>query len=422
MPSRGTSERVRLALTGTPRSGNSWLRLLLSSAYGCESLASHSSEEVPWDSLPDDLVLQMHSHPDADLTSTLQEHGFRTIVLGRHPLDVLISILHYARADSSPARWLAGEGGDEISIVGSSPLDSAFLEYATGPRAKALLGLSREWWVQPDAVRLTYEALCGDVVGVLEPVLAQIARPKKSIEKAAAAHTLDHLRRTISSHHFWRGRPGHWRTLLTQAESATIAEAHRESFELFGYELDPDPDLDEATARSNWSRIAGPLNDVPHDSFRAVRATDAAEIRGLRAERFALLAELAKERAARRSSEATVNRLHQEAEAQAKSLARLQAAHDETARWADQVAKAQRAEIEWRESIEKRLREELTWRTEVGDQLSRDIDSLGQEVDSLHRQAAASESALAALVASRSFRYTAPLRSIGRLVRRLAPG
>jgi hypothetical protein len=188
---------VRLALTGTPRSGNAWLRLLLGDAYACETLSSHSPEEVPWEALPADVVLQLHQHADPAFTSVLEEHGFRVVVLARHPLDVLISILHFARNDPSPARWLDGEGGDEVGITTCTPLDPAFLEYATGPRARTLLALSREWWTRPETSKIKYEDLCANAAGELQALVAKLSPPRAPLEQVVRAHTLDRLRRAL---------------------------------------------------------------------------------------------------------------------------------------------------------------------------------------------------------------------------------
>jgi hypothetical protein len=415
MPQGPASGRVRIALTGTPRSGNSWLRLLLSGIYACESLASHSPEEVPWNALPEDIVLQMHAHADAELKATLQGHGFRVLALARHPLDVLLSILHYVRRDSSPARWLAEERGEEVAIAGCNPLEPAFLRYATGARAQTLLGLSREWWALPDVFRLRYEDLCADTAGALEPLIARISPPRAVVEDVVAAHTLGELRRSISRHHFWQGRPGHWRALLPVDRAKRIAEAHQDSFDLFAYELDPDSELDATTALRNWERIASSPSNAAVDGLEAARATDAREILGLRAERYALLAELGKERTARHGSEAEADRLRDQVAALGESLERLQAEHVDSVRRreaSEHEAESLRAEVQWRESIQTRLEDELEWRKQTADHLA-------EELDSARVRAEAADAAATALLASRSFRYTAPFRSIGRLFRGL---
>src|SRR5438093_10973655 len=136
---------VRIVLLSTPRSGNNWLRHLLTNLYDVPGLSIHNPADVQWEALPPHCILGIHWHPVPAFVSLLERHGFRSVALVRHPLDVLISILHFA-LHAPTARWLEGEGGDEGPIYGAMPRSTAFLEYAAGTRATALLSVSREWW------------------------------------------------------------------------------------------------------------------------------------------------------------------------------------------------------------------------------------------------------------------------------------
>ena len=107
----------------------------------------------------------------------LQRHGFRVLVLSRHPLDVLISILHFVRKDRETNNWLGGEGGDERSIFGASPCSPQFLAYATSERAKALLSVSREWW--PDPQRQWMDRLANRVADRLPETLSFLTPKNK---------------------------------------------------------------------------------------------------------------------------------------------------------------------------------------------------------------------------------------------------
>ena len=77
------------------------------------------------------------------MLSRLKEHGFRTIVLARHPLDVLISILVFSQHYHATAEWLDGSYGDERCLQGSCPMSEAFAAYAAGR------GLARCWESAP---------------------------------------------------------------------------------------------------------------------------------------------------------------------------------------------------------------------------------------------------------------------------------
>ena len=185
-----------MAIISTPRSGNTWLRHLLSRLYQAATIPFHSPFEIEWNKLPVDCILQLHWHPESSFLAHLENGGFRVVVLSRHPLDVLISILHFALTDQT-CRWLEGEGGNERPIFGTMPRSTAFTDYATGPRAKALLAISHEWWSIAGCHTLHYENLVAQTVTELTKLaIALQADPVVPIESAMEATTLPKLRQT----------------------------------------------------------------------------------------------------------------------------------------------------------------------------------------------------------------------------------
>ncbi len=58
--------------------------------------------------------------------------------------------------------------------------------------------------------------------------------------------------RTGNERHFWMGRPGLWRRLLTVAETSRIVAAHAGIFAELGYPSDADLDLEAAQADAHW--------------------------------------------------------------------------------------------------------------------------------------------------------------------------
>jgi hypothetical protein len=254
------SDALRLVLLSTPRSGNNWLRHLLQRVFRITSGTVHSPADVDWKGLPPDFVLALHWHPTPPFLGQLREHRFRPMVLARHPLDVLVSVLHFALHycdDEATLRWLEGEGGSERPIFAAMPRSTAFLDYATGPRARALLAVSHEWWQVPGCLRVRYEDLVRDPVGELGRVAAGLrVSPRGSIPEAVAATTIPNLQAlTGCKPHFWQGRSGLWRGLLTAAEARYIASAHPAVFADLGYGCDPDPMLDDARADANWINL-----------------------------------------------------------------------------------------------------------------------------------------------------------------------
>jgi len=247
---------LRLAIVSTPRCGNTWLRYLLSGVYDVAEMAVHRPEDLDWDSVPADAIVQLHWHRTGPLVERLHEEGFRVVSLARHPLDVLISILHYAPRSASTAVWLQGEGGDELGLVGSGPHGPAFLEWAQGRRARALLSVSAEWWDDPSAVQIRYEDLVADAVGGLRHLVERIGvLPVRSLREVVENQRFDNLRDAFNPVHFWKGQPGLWRSLLLAADARAIAASHEAIFATLGYPLDPDDALTVDGADQNWASL-----------------------------------------------------------------------------------------------------------------------------------------------------------------------
>ncbi|MEX2118374.1 MAG: sulfotransferase domain-containing protein [Pirellulales bacterium] len=281
VPGKGHPAQVRAAIISSPRSGNTWLRRLLSSLYEVGEIAAHVPDDFDWAGLPEGCVLQIHWRPTPEFVQRLGEHGFHVVVLARHPFDVLISILHFALCAPSTSHWLAGEGGDETPIFGAMPRSTAFLDYATGARAAGLLSVSSSWWHQPGVHRVRYEDLVRDPYSELARLVAGLdVRARHRPEDAVAANTLDKLRESQSRHsfHFWKGQPGLWKSFLPMAEARQMAEPLAGSFAELGYACDPDPALDARQADANWikltwSELAGELQNV-WELRQALRVAD----------------------------------------------------------------------------------------------------------------------------------------------------
>jgi|GEM_PF-1122001 len=248
---------ARIAIVSTPRTGNTWVRHLLAKLYGTSYLAVHSPGELDWATLPQALVLQMHWPPTPAFVALLERHGFQTVTLARHPLDTLISILHFAMHDASTACWLQGDQGNEDGIFAAMPCSSAFLDYATGPRAAVLLAISHDWWSQPGCRRLRYEAMIQDPCRAFGELVQALGMPTQcSVADAVAANTLSKLReQTQADHHFWRGQLEQWKMLLPANEAQRMARGHEGCLAALGYGCDPNPMLTVPQADANWIRL-----------------------------------------------------------------------------------------------------------------------------------------------------------------------
>jgi hypothetical protein len=265
--------RLRIAIVPTPRTGNTWLRHLLAAVYSLPSMAVNSPDELDWDALPERCELAIHWHPDPEFAALLEQHEFRVVTMCRHPLDVLISILHFASAGLNAERftsqWLQGEAGDELLLADATPTSGRFLEYVRGGRARALLAISREWAARGDCLTVPYERLVHDTAAELKR-LCDALEPvaDASIAAAVAANTLDQLRRGVDNQHHWQGSPGLWKKLLPPGTAREIARAHADVLSAFGYDDRPDESLTDGEAAANWFALE--IESLRHD-FRQLQ-------------------------------------------------------------------------------------------------------------------------------------------------------
>ena len=245
--------RLRVAIVATPRSGNTWLKGLLGSLYGLPDIICDRPDEVPWNTLPERCVIQLHWSPEPELLELFERHAIRPVTIVRHPLDTLISILHFCTTWPGTSRWFGGRGGNEDMIRGCLPTSPAFLDYATGPRARALMAISLEWWSCASCHNLCYERLAEDPLtelsrlgNFLEPVSPQV------IQSAIDGNSLEKTRPKVANQHHWVGTSAHWKRLIPASVAGQIASAHAMHVELLRYDCTADGCPTATQADLNW--------------------------------------------------------------------------------------------------------------------------------------------------------------------------
>lgn len=246
----------RIAIVSTPRSGNTWLWMMLQEAIEAEGVAVYEPSQIDWEALGRRAVLQLHWWPTEGLRDILAREGFRTVTLARHPLAVLVSILNFSAFENTE-RWLGGKGGDESGIIGVSPSSEAFVDYATSARARALLGISLEWSEVERSPCVRYEEMKRDPAGTVGRLLEELGfAARTDLGEIAKRKSLDALKRGSRNQHFWKGDPDLWRSVMTAPVANRIAEAHSDLFERLDYVCDPDGSLTKDRATEAWLHLA----------------------------------------------------------------------------------------------------------------------------------------------------------------------
>jgi hypothetical protein len=248
---------MRVAIVGTPRSGNTWLRGLLAGLYDLRELAVATPGEIDWEGLPGRCAVQVHWLREEPFESLLARHGFRVVVPARHPMDVLISGLNYEQYLAEPSRWRNPEGF-ERTLSGATPRSPEFIEYATANHPGSVLSFSPSWWTAPGVVRVRYAELVADTAGALARLVEELGvEPLAPIAEVVEACSFDRARSSPEAwqYHYWQGQVGLWRVLLTPWVAGQILGAQREVFRVLGYSCEPDLELDGHRADANWYRL-----------------------------------------------------------------------------------------------------------------------------------------------------------------------
>jgi Sulfotransferase domain len=243
---------MRIAIISSPRSGNSWVRAVLSAAFEAEELAVHNYLDA-YGKLPDKCILQLHWYREPNCQRFLEQNGFRILTLARHPLDILVSVLNFSRHEPETQRWLEGNVELPMDLAKCSPASASFLHYATSWGAENLLSVTYQWWHEPKAIRVRYETL--------------VANPKESFRKIAVELGLDgrdfsiELSRfnlayfqALKNRHGWQGQPGLWRRLILRSDARKIYLRHRRIFDELGYSIGFHW-LRKASAERNWRML-----------------------------------------------------------------------------------------------------------------------------------------------------------------------
>lgn len=229
-------QRMKILLTSTPRSGNTWLRLMLANLYQLEQYAVHTPDDLNWSQLPQRCIVQLHWDRTSEFTALLAKEEFDVLTIARHPLDVLLSILHFCTYEPATSSWLAGRDGGEELIKGKEVASKDFYEYATSPRAAALLSVTPQWWCEKEGLKVRYEQLVQDPQKSLSQIIDKFGDPLNSFEKVLPLLSMDELRKTSSNNHFWKGSPGHWKNLMPENLVNLLGTAHSGVFGQLGYD------------------------------------------------------------------------------------------------------------------------------------------------------------------------------------------
>jgi hypothetical protein len=206
---------LRVAIVSTPKTGNTWLKNILSVAYNIPIVtlprqfnAAEASKLGPsW-------VSHEHYFPSAEVFTWAEQNNIRLLTTIRHPCDILISLYHYtlnfAGEQQVDQRLLsaAKADGENLSDRLADFIEKHFFSY---------LNTSIAWHQTGRSCVVRYEDLWRDPVTTLTRLTSKLGPlSDEVIESAIARCDFELLRKKAGKHQkFYRqGNVGNWRREL----------------------------------------------------------------------------------------------------------------------------------------------------------------------------------------------------------------
>ena len=245
-------ETLRIAVVSSPRCGNTWIRNVIAKALDLEQLAVHNYLDLPVP-LPSRCCMQLHWYREPNFQKYLTSNCFRIVVLCRHPLDLLVSTLHFIRYEPMIAEWLKGNAEIPKDLPGKPPTSEAFLRYAMSWGAENLLSISYQWSHDPAVVALRYEDLVERPDETFVSLATGLKLPVHTFKAAAREVSLDTFQ-SLPNRHGWHGTPGLWSQLIPPFAARAIFRRHRHIFNYLGYSV-PLRLLSRSIALRNWNNL-----------------------------------------------------------------------------------------------------------------------------------------------------------------------
>lgn len=236
------TESLKIAIVSTPKTGNTWLKLLLSEIYGLPMISLPPAlSPNGWEDFGARWVSHQHYLPDPALLAWGKKQGVVFVTSVRHPADVLVSLRHYlaTRGDTQ-----LGEPADPEHLVGDP--GTSFGSHARAYVERGffyLLQNSISWicggWSLPVRYEDLYERpleTLRELTGRIHPVSDE--RLQRAIDRCAIGRL---QKRSQSDRQFFRrGGSGGWRTELPADLQSLLfsTEPYRTQLELLGYSLE----------------------------------------------------------------------------------------------------------------------------------------------------------------------------------------
>jgi hypothetical protein len=275
-----TTDDFRILIAATEKTGNTWLKLLLSQIYDLPTpYIGQDFAEAEADALGNRWVTHQHFLPERPLLTWAEATRTHLLTMIRHPADTLVSLYHYCcnyadhyKDDAAITGALAADANERQATADlSHHVVDGELIHILQERIMCDLNISISWIRSERSIVVRYEDLRAEPLATLGGLTASIAPvSRERIEQAIDACDIKVLRDSSAtdSKFFRRALIGEWRTVLPAEILRRFAEEDpfRSQLSFLGYvvelnDIEPKPVLREQTR--NQSRGECFDNGVP---------------------------------------------------------------------------------------------------------------------------------------------------------------
>jgi len=245
MPTPRDPAALKIVVVSTPKTGNTWVRYLLSRVYRLPMRDLPANvEQFDWNSPGPRWIGQQHFFPTPQIIASAQAAGVVFITTIRHPADVLISLYHHVRRTGEISELPADPGYMQEDARGLGPRAEGYVRQGFFQ----MLHLSLVWLRTGVAHQVRYEDLLSRPVETLNGLCVAIGPVAAgAVRWALADSEIGELRRSNpgKADFFRKGGAGKSREALPPA-IRTIFETqppYPAQFAELGYALEGEAPL-----------------------------------------------------------------------------------------------------------------------------------------------------------------------------------
>ena len=234
-----TPDALKILIVSTPKTGNTWLKYLLATAYALPVVEFSTPEfwlrfdEERYDKLGSRWVAHQHFPPFEPFVRWARDRGIVLITTVRHPADTLVSLLHYIENFAGKAQidpetvGLLNSGEEKERGKGSSTLQTLGLEKYVREKFFKALHFSISWLQRGLSFGVRYEDLWYSPVRTLEALTDNIHPiPSTRIQATVENCRLENMRTAAGqdASFFRGGGAGGWKTSLPPSAIQSLRE------------------------------------------------------------------------------------------------------------------------------------------------------------------------------------------------------